>query len=104
MKTIYVAHPYRARTTLGVLLNIWRAIKFGRYLKKLNYCPIIPHINSWATIAFYGDDTKITEYDMELLKRCDALAVCGERVSAGMKKEVEFAEDNDMLIVYINRI
>lgn len=91
-KYVYVAHPFRAGTTEGILKNIESACEYGRRLfKELGLIPIIPHTNSKGLFGLNGDNATVTDYDFYLLYLCDILAVCGERVSEGVQLEIDEA-------------
>jgi hypothetical protein len=46
LKIAYVAGPYRAKTKIGIILNILRARKVAKELWKMGYAVICPHSNS----------------------------------------------------------
>lgn len=92
-KVFYICAPYRADTPEGVQANINRAVEFGKAVLRAGHIPIIVHL---PTLAMWGLDTRdgrvdkeIIEHDMKLLDMCDALLVCGDRVSKGMQAEID---------------
>ena len=87
MKTIYIAGPYRAKTRLGVLLNILKARKAAKELSKEGWCVFTPHMN---TALFDGicSDKFWLDCGMEFLKRSDAIFLLKKwRLSEGAKEE-----------------
>ena len=42
------------------------------------------------------------EMDVEILRRCDILLICGERISSGMEKEISFASDHGIRVLYLH--
>ena len=105
MNVVYVAYPYRADTEDECEKNVARAVEYARELSELGYVPYVPHL---ITVSLWGWDTRdeklnreITKCDMEMLSRCDVLAVCGERISAGMRAEIEWCAEHDKKILCI---
>jgi len=70
----YVAGPYRAKTRIGVILNIIRARTVAVELWNMGLAVICPHSN---TALFDGriSDKAVLAGDIEILKRCD-IVVC----------------------------
>lgn len=97
-KFVYICAPYRAANIDGVKENIDKAIKYARKIMVQGHIPMISHI---FTDALWGKDTdhphidkEIVDFDLELLSRCDEMAVCGERISHGMQREIEWCKEN----------
>lgn len=102
---IYVAHPFRARTILGINANIKKAKKYAKHLYTVGYTPIVPHANSTFLFGKINDtpeeDRKVSEYDLRLLAECEYIAVCGDRISKGMQREIDFAKEHDIKTIYV---
>lgn len=92
MKLVYVAGPYRAKTKLGVILNIIRARRVAKELWKIGYAVVCPHMNSALMDGIVAADTFLTG-DIEILKHCDVLVLQGKwERSAGTLKEIKIAK------------
>lgn len=77
MKLVYIAGPYRAKTTVGVKRNIERAESVGMYIatsgRGILY-PVIPHTNT----AFWDglrDAQYFVDGTLEMMRRCDAVMI-----------------------------
>jgi len=98
MKLAYVAGPYRAKTKLGVILNIIRARRVAKKLWKMGYAVICPHMNSALMDNIAPVNTFLDGY-IEILKRCDVLVLQGKwKQSAGTLKEIEIAKQYEIQI------
>ena len=42
------------------------------------------------------------EFDLEVLRHCAGLVVCGSTISAGMQEEIDFAKENKIAIWLYN--
>lgn len=95
MKIIYIAGPYRARTVVGVGLNILRARRAALFVWRRGGVALCPHLNTAFFDGHAPDETWI-EGDLELLQRCDAVwTIEGWDRSAGSLVEdaVAYAAD-----------
>lgn len=102
-KVIYVAGPYRdQRGEWWVRENIRSAEKVAMEIWQRGGVALCPHKNT----AFFGglpgtDDQTWLEGDLELLRRCDALAVAPRwRNSKGAIEEVAYARKNGIVVLY----
>jgi hypothetical protein len=90
MKTIYVCSPLRG----DYETNIARAREYCRAVALDGNIPIAPHVYCTSFL----DDTVEKErhigmaIGIELLRFCDELMVCGDRISEGMAAEIAEAE------------
>lgn len=91
-KLIYICHPFRAKSSKEVQSNINKAIKYGRMALEMGKIPMIPHVNSAAIFGLRNDtfeaNARVTDFDLEILRRCDGMWVCGDTMSEGMQKEM----------------
>ncbi len=100
MKIAYIAGPYRAKTKLGIVLNVIRARKVAKKYWKKGYAVICPHSNSALFDGVVPDETFL-DGDIEILKLCDVLiAMDGWYMSEGTKNEIKFAYENHIPVVY----
>ena len=90
----YVCAPYSADLEIAIDANIRRAIDYAEAIYKLGYIPITPHVLfSFIKNEESEDDRKwAVKADLEILKMCDVLFICGDKVTRGMKKEIQFAK------------
>lgn len=98
---IYVSAPYRAKTNLGIKYNIKRAKKYAKYALSLGLFPIVPHINSRELFGLTATDKQVMPYDLKLLSVCDTIWLCGDRITAGMQMEWDFAKEKGIEIIRI---
>lgn len=95
VKKVYVASPLRAPTRSEVRRNMERALRVVETirLKKPGVRAYAPH----AYLPDMLDDNFPDERDLALtigrmiLSSCDAIFVCGDRISNGMKEEIDVA-------------
>ena len=92
---VYVAGPYRATTPWLVEQNVRRAEQMGYELTCAGLYPVIPHTNTRGYFASgQQDDAFWLAGTLELLKRCDAVAlVPGWESSSGARAEAKAARD-----------
>lgn len=69
---VYVAGPYRAKTTYEIHCNIHDAREWGASLAELGVYPVIPHSNT-AHFDGLADDEFWLAGTLCLLERCDAV-------------------------------
>jgi hypothetical protein len=100
MKVIYVAGPYRAKTTHGVLENIRRAEQVAIEVWRAGHIAICPHMNS----AFFDGlvpDEVFLHGTIELLKRSDGLVlVTGWHESTGTLAEMRHCLNNRIPVYF----
>lgn len=100
-KLLYIAGPYSIGNTQE---NIRRAELVSVNLLRSGFHVITPHKNTAGYEQY--EDGNITyetwiELDMDILSRCDAIYVMvNSEGSQGVKKEIEFAQDVGMLVIY----
>ncbi len=102
MKLVYICSPLRG----NIKENIKKATVYCAYAAQQGVIPLAPH----TIFTQYLDDTipaqreKGIAMGMELLKRCDELWVCGDTISQGMQKEIDFSIVNNICIKYMSNI
>lgn len=100
---VYVAAPYRAKTTYGVERNIQNARRWGAIIMSLGAYPVIPHSN---TSHFDGlaPDEVIMKGTTRLMLACDLAVFLGMRhtdggggyyFSSGVKEEKDAWEADE---------
>ena len=97
---VYIASPYAGETED----NISRAKEYCRFAVSKGVIPLAPHLLYPQFMDDDDEDQRILglRFALALLCRCDELWVFGERVSAGMAKEIEKAEKRGMRIRRFN--
>jgi len=106
-KVIYVAGPFRARTSQEVRINIDKAKARAKEWIHKGWAPIcihgiIDHLWGVEKANTYDPtvDQPIVEYNLALLSKCDAVAVDKRQISKGVQEEIKFAEENGIEIIY----
>ncbi len=98
MKLVYICSPYRGDTEH----NLIKARGFCRFACNEGVIPIAPHLHNTQFL----DDSIPEEREaglhmgLELLKRVDELWAFGNRISEGMKAEIDMASQNGVKIRY----
>ena len=101
MKIIYVSGRYRARTWLGVVINILKARRVAQRLWAEGYVVICPHAN---TALFKEDGIPYIAGDCEIVKRCHTIYMMKDwEKSEGAKIELATAKNNNLEIIYAER-
>ena len=97
---VYIASPYAGETED----NISRAKGYCRFAVSKGVIPLAPHLLYPQFMDDDDEDQRILglRFAIALLCRCDELWVFGEKVSAGMEKEIEKAEKRGMRISRFN--
>ena len=97
---VYIASPYAGEAED----NISRAKGYCRFAVSKGVIPLAPHLLYPQFMDDSDEDQRILglRFAISLLYRCDELWVFGEKVSAGMAKEIEKAEKRGMRIRCFN--
>ncbi len=99
MKNVYVCSPLRGNITE----NLEKVKQYGKFVLDCGMAPVIPHF--YAEIL---DDNILEERELSitagtsLLFRADALWVFGDKLTEGMKNEINFAKHLKLDIRYIS--
>lgn len=96
MKVVYIAGPFTASDSWRRERNVRRAEELGFIVAGAGAMPLIPHANTR-----YFDGTMSAQFwyegTLELLRRCDAVAVCeGYEESKGTKAEIAEAMERGL--------
>jgi hypothetical protein len=95
---VYICSPYSGDTER----NTNNAIRYARFALERERFPIAPHLY----LPLFMDDNKPTErelalsFDIRLLGGCREVWVFGDRISEGMKQEIEAAKKQRKPIKY----
>lgn len=96
---IYVAGYYSANPMHG----LHNAIQWAEMLEEKGWCAYVPHMNALWDAVSPNTPEHWYAYDLALLKRCDAMFVCGDpktKESHGVSKEIEFCTKYDIPVFY----
>ncbi len=102
MKVIYIAGRYRdERGEFYVRCNIREAERAALFVWMNGGVAMCPHKNTAGLGGAHGiPDSTWLDGDLELLDRCDAIwPIPGWESSSGTRREVDFAEKNDIPIL-----
>lgn len=94
MKLYYVAHPVGSDTTQGIRDNLERAQRWFRWL--VQSFPDAAFTMPWLPYCLVLEETEANRErgirdDLEALRRCDGIVLCGGRISSGMQQEIDVA-------------
>lgn len=106
MKKVYICSPLKGKNHLEESRNRMYAREWSIIACELGYLPICPHIylESATKLSEQEDRKKLLKMAIELMIMCDEVWVCTERISEGMKREIEIAKNNGIKIKEVWRI
>ena len=99
MKLVYVCSPLAG----DINGNIEKAVHYCAYAAQQGVVPLAPH----TIFTRFLNDTIPEQREqglkmgIELLKHCDELWCCGDKISVGMRNEIIYAGDHGIRIRYI---
>lgn len=106
MKLIYICSPFRSGNKVEQYANVRAAQNYCRDAYKKNCIPVAPHL---YLPQFLDDDTP-AERDLalriglRLIDYCSEVWVHGDRISDGMRGEIEYATVTGKPVIYKNGI
>lgn len=98
-KRIYICSPYAG----DVIMNKIRAKEWSKKVFELGYIPICVHIYLEDATGMHenkGDRDRLLKLGREFVEFCDELWIFGDRISEGMKGEIEYANRIGIPIYY----
>lgn len=105
----YISAPYRGKDEIEVKQNVALAEEIGRYVEGLTGMhPVVVHtmiLAQWGPNSYPPDskeDLEIIDMNLKWLKRSSVMYICGDRISFGMKQEIDFCEKNGIPVVYLD--
>jgi len=96
---IYVCHPY-AQEDPGENANLVRGI--CRALVAEGALPIGPHIYLPQLVDDLAQRELALSLCLQMVTFCDELRVYGDRISDGMRREIDFASDQGISVRHMN--
>lgn len=87
MKLVFVCSPYSG----NVEKNAQNAQRFCRYVVDAGHVPIAPHLLFPQFMDEATEREEAITRSIELLKRCDAIWIFGDKITSGMNQEIGFA-------------
>lgn len=97
-EVVYICSKYSG----DVVRNTAKAREYSRYAVDRGVVPIAPHL---LLPQFLSEETErdlAISMDIQILSKCDALWVFGNKPSAGMQKEIDFAKQKGIPIKYFS--
>ena len=92
---VFVCSPYRGDKQR----NAQNAIAYCQIEMAMGNTPFAPHL-FFTQLTDNDDDI---EHGIDILQRCDEVHVYGNRITAGMKQEIDFAEYVGIPVRYMER-
>ena len=93
---VFVCSPYRG----DVEKNVQFAIECCSYEMAMGNTPFAPHL---IFPSFTDDDADAIQHGLEVLSRCDVIHVWGDKITEGMREEIEYAESVGIPVGYMGR-
>ncbi len=91
MKMVYIASPFRG----AYEEHIKQAIEYCKIATTQGVLPLAPHLifSQWCNDTIPMEREQGLSLGLALLSHCDELWVMGERISEGMRGEIEYAKE-----------
>ena len=95
---VFVCSPYGGKPR-----NVTRAFNYCIMETELGNIPFAPHCFYPQFMDEKTDRYIAIEMGIEMLSRCDELHVWGDKITEGMAMEIEYATENGIPVVYMER-
>lgn len=104
IKKIYVASPLGAPTQEEIEINMAACRRYKRLVNALFECHALA-LHDHEILPDLEPELRALaiQWGLQLIEHCDAIAVCGDRISPGMKGEVQKAEKEGLRIYVFNK-
>lgn len=86
---VYIASPFRGDTKT----NIKKARKYSRYAVEEGFVPLAPHLLFPQFMDEESERDLALALNIEVLKACKEVWVCGPRITEGMAFEIKKAKE-----------
>ena len=100
---LYVPEPLSAPNREGIEANRARAARWCAWIAS---CGAAPEA-TWIVLTGVWDESKRElglECDFALIERCDAVALCGARITPGMNREARHADKCGKPVIYLTSL
>jgi len=105
---VYVCSPYRGNPPHSDekrRRNLEKTVDYCIEVVEAGYTPVAPHL---YFSAFLNDNSaegreRGMKMGQQMLHACMELWVFGDEISEGMQAEIDFADANDITVVYRNK-
>jgi len=99
-KLVYICSPLKG----DIDRNRAKARIYCRFAFDKGYLPVSPHIYFTQFLNEYNKEERAVglKYGLDIVKQCKQLWVFGERISEGMKAEIEIAKELRLPICYFD--
>lgn len=97
---VYICSPFRG----NIETNIKNAREYCKLAIKEHHLPVAPHLYFPQFLNDNNPDERKLgmDYAKDMLYSCDALWVCGDKISKGMAEEIAIAEKRGIIIIKRN--
>ncbi len=98
---IYVCSPLAG----DMKKNIERASRYCRFVSSCNSIPIAPHLyfTRFLDDSISEERVQGIEMGLEILKACDAVWVFGNKMSGGMRREIQLAKQKGIPMLFFDQ-
>jgi DNA polymerase-3 subunit epsilon len=100
LRRVYVCHPFADDPT-G---NVERVRGISRQLVALGVMPVAPHLYLPQLLDEGSERERALSLCLELVDTCDEVRVFGGRVTAGMKRELEYAKTRGIPVRFATEV
>jgi nucleoside 2-deoxyribosyltransferase len=98
-KIVYLAHPLSGDWE-G---NIASARRYAEAAARNGWVPVAPYLTLYGLLHEPADRELGLEIDLAMIIACDEIWVCGDRVSSGMRIELDYALANDIPVRFVGK-
>ena len=100
-RAIYVCHPYSG----DVMANIATCAKIARSIVDEGHLPMAPQLYLGRFIDERTERETAMDCCLTMLRNCDEIRVYGDRISPGMRREINLALELDGIdIVFVETV
>jgi len=99
LKRVYVCHPFSD----GTAANTGRVHRISRGLVAEGVLPIAPHLYLPQLVDEATQRERALDLCLELLGTCDEVRVFGDRITAGMERELQYATRHGLPVIFEGR-
>ena len=98
MRCVYICAPLGG----DVENNLRKAVQYTEYALRCGTAPVVSHFYAECLDDTNPEDRRIgTKAGLALLERCDEMWVFGEKITPGMRAELELCEEQGIPVRYV---